>query len=112
MKVGSPRQFGWLRGIVAVTLILNLADAILTIVWVTADLAEEANPVMDWFLGFGTVPFAVAKIAIVSLGSYVLWRTRRRSLAVIGIFLMFMAYYFILLYHLSAMNMDMLQRWM
>ena len=112
MKVGSAQQFGWLRGVVAVALILNLVDAILTIIWVTSDLAEEANPIMDWFLGFGTVPFAVAKIAIVSLGSYVLWRTRRRPLAVIGVFIMFMAYYFILLYHLSAMNVGMLQRWM
>ncbi len=111
MQVGNARQFGWLRGIVALVLILNLLDAVLTIYWLTAGRAEEANPVMAWFLGYGEVPFVVAKIAVVSLASYGLWRWRRQPIAVVGVFVVFLAYYFLLLYHLRALNLGVLEHW-
>ncbi len=110
MKVGSARDFKWLEGIVKVTLLLNLCDAILTLIWLESGLAEEANPLMQQLLEAGPVFFVLGKTALVSLGSFILWKRRRRVLSVIGIFVAFLVYYFILLYHLRAMNIGLLQR--
>ena len=43
----------------------------------------------------------LVSLGLVSLGTVLLWRNRTRPLAVIGIFLAFLAYYFVLLYHLQ-----------
>jgi len=47
------------------------------------------------------VLFVVVKVTLVTLGSYLLWRQRQRPAAVVGVFLVFLVYYGILLYHLQ-----------
>jgi hypothetical protein len=108
-KIGTLEHFRWLKGIIAATLILNLLDAIFTIVVVVSNRAREANPLMADLLASPGL-FMVVKLVLVSLGSYLLWKLRRHPLAVMAIFLAFLVYYCILLYHLNAMDLHLLSR--
>lgn len=103
--IGTPQQFRWLLGIVKVVLVLNLLDAVFTLLWVYAGFAREANPLIDELVHEAPVAFAAAKIAIVGLGSLLLWRLRRRPLAVVAIFAAFLAYYAILLAHIGYLSL-------
>ncbi|MFK7895884.1 MAG: DUF5658 family protein [Myxococcota bacterium] len=102
--IGTAQHFRWLEGIVKATLLLNGIDAVLTLIWIQTGLATEANPVMADLVHHHPVTFVLAKVALVSLGSGLLWRLRTRPLAVIGIFAVFLAYYFLILYHLDYAN--------
>jgi hypothetical protein len=99
--VGTPRQFRWLNGIVKTVLVLNLLDALFTLLWVRAGLAHEANALMRDLVNEHAVLFVVTKLGLVSLGSLVLWRRRTHAVAVVAIFSAFLAYYLVLLYHLQ-----------
>lgn len=100
-RIGTPEQFRWLLGIVKVVLVLNLLDAVFTLVWVWAGLAREANPLMVELVHEHPVAFAAAKLAVVGLASLLLWRLRHRPLAVVAIFVAFLAYYLLLLLHVG-----------
>ena len=104
MKVGTSEQFKWLNGILAVVFILNVVDGILTLVWYFTGRAKEANPLLAQVISLHPVLFICVKISLVGLGSYLLWKYRKKALAVIGIFMAFLAYYTILLIHVRAMN--------
>jgi len=102
--IGTHEHFRWLEGIVKVTLVLNLLDAVFTLLWVRAGLAEEANPFLrDLVHGFPVI-FVVAKLGLVGLASLLLWRLRRRPLAVVGLFLAFFVYYALLLIHIDYLS--------
>ena len=110
MKVGTSKHFHWLHGVIAVVLVLNALDGILTLYWIFSDAATEANPFMRTLLGLGPVPFILVKMSVVFLGSVLLWRLRHHAWAVFAVFAAFLAYYYILLYHLSAMNVGLIER--
>ncbi len=74
LRVGTPRQFRWLNGIVKTVLVLNLLDALFTLVWVRIGLAREANALMRDLVNEHAVLFVVTKLGLVSLGSLVLSR--------------------------------------
>ncbi len=99
--VGTPEQIRWLTGIAKTILALNGLDAIFTLVWVHAGLAHEANFLLRDLVIDHPILFVLVKLVLVSAGSYLLWRYRRRPSAVIGLFLAFLTYYFILIYHLQ-----------
>jgi hypothetical protein len=101
LRVGTAEQFRWLGGIVKAVVILNLIDAVMTLWWVRTGFATEANMLLAEMVEKHALLFVVGKLALVSLGTMILWRRRRRPLAVVGIFAVFLAYYFILLYHLQ-----------
>jgi len=101
LRIGTPQQVRWLDGIVKTVLVLNLLDAVFTLVWVRAGLAREANALMRDLVNEHAVLFVVVKLGLVSLGSLVLWRRRTHAAAVVAIFVAFLAYYFILLHHLQ-----------
>jgi hypothetical protein len=101
LQIGTPQHFGWLRGIIMAVLIFNLLDAVLTLIWVRAGLASEANALLRDLVNDHAVLFVVVKLGLVSLGSWFLWNRREHASAVIAIFVAFLAYYFILLYHLQ-----------
>ena len=107
--VGTPRQFGWLHGIVQALLLLNLFDAMMTLGWIAAGQAYEANPLLAELAHNRPVLFALAKTTLVSLGCVLLWRQRHRPVAVIGIFAGFMVYYLLALYHLHALRLNLSQ---
>jgi len=108
--VGEDHHYQWLEGVVKATIVLNVLDACLTMYWISIGAATEANPILDYALQHGVWAFAVVKMSLVTVGTYLLWRFRERHTAVIGIFVAFAAYYFILLYHLQAMNLNLLER--
>jgi hypothetical protein len=54
--------------------------------------------------------FMFVKLILVSFGTYLLWRMRKRPFAVFSIFLAFMTYYCVLLYHLSALDLRLMSR--
>lgn len=102
--VGTPEEYGWLRGVVASILILNGIDAVLTALWVDGGLANEANPFFGDLVKTQPVLFVLIKVLLVSFGSFTLWRRRREPLAVIGIFGIFLVYYWLLLVHVRAFH--------
>ena len=112
LEIGTYREFRFLRQLVAAVLVLNLLDGVLTMVWITSGVASEANPFMERLAHEQPVLFMAVKTALVGLGSYVLWKQRKRPAAVVAIFLCFLAYYFVLLYHLQAMDLRLLTRWL
>jgi hypothetical protein len=96
----DPTQQSRLLWLIRAVLALNVLDAAFTLVWVRAGRAQEANVLMRALVNDHPVWFVTVKLALVSLGSFLLWRWRHRTAAVIGIFIAFLAYYFVLLYHL------------
>ena len=101
LPIGTPEQFRWLEGIVKITLVMNLLDAIFTLAWVRAGLAEEANPLLRDLVHHHPTLFVATKLALVGLASAIFWRYRRRPLAVFAVFLGFLVYYGILLMHID-----------
>lgn len=84
----------------AFIIILNLADAIFTLLYTGFGLAVEGNPLMDQAMIRGPVLFMIVKLALVSGGVLVLWRLRQRPVAVIAIAGSAAAYMFLIAYHL------------
>ena len=104
LLVGTPQQFRWLEGIVYAVLALNVADAVFTLLWIRGGLAQEANPLLRELAHGHPAAFVAAKLLLVGLGSWLLWRERHRPLAVVAIFLAFGAYYALLLAHLGFLG--------
>ncbi len=102
--VGTPKQWRWLRNIVFAILALNFADAVLTLFWVSRGLAREANPLLRHLIATSPLLFVFVKVALVGLGSWLLWRLRRRPFAVVAIFIAFLAYYWLLVYHIGFLS--------
>lgn len=61
-RYGMPAVFAFFM-----TLLFSLVDAFFTMKLVSAG-AQELNPVMDYFLRFGPVPFVVAKYLLTASG--------------------------------------------
>lgn len=99
IPVGTPQHFRWLKGIVVTVILMNVIDASMTITWVEAGLATEANPMMEVLLSTHPVLFMMTKLALVFLGITLLWRHRERPMAVVAIFILFMVYYGVMLIH-------------
>jgi formate hydrogenlyase subunit 3/multisubunit Na+/H+ antiporter MnhD subunit len=100
-SLGTPEHFRWLHGIVKTVLVLNLLDAMFTLLWVRAGLAREANPMIDELVDGHALAFFAVKLGLVGMGSWLLWRRRDQPAAVVAIFVAFLAYYLVLLYHLQ-----------
>jgi len=109
--VGTPQHFEWLRGIIKAVLVLNLLDAVFTLIWVRAGLATEANALLRTLVEDHAVLFVVTKLGLVSLGSWALWNRRDHPFAVVAIFVAFLAYYLILLYHLQYSSLLVRNTW-
>ena len=109
-NIGTPQHFKWLEWIVKAILVLNALDAVLTLVWVHSGRASEGNPLLSELVEFHPVLFVVVKLSLVAMGSALLWNFRKRSLAVIGIFVGFLIYYYLLLYHLGGFDLHLFRR--
>ena len=79
--------------------VFNVFDGLATIYVVGAGLAEEANPVMRFFLDIGPVPFMLAKLILVSVSTYVLWLFRSRTVAKVGLLFSTAVYGAVCLHH-------------
>ena len=109
-RIGTLQHFRWLKGIVIAILVLNVLDAVLTLIWIRTGAATEANPLLAQLAHEQPVLFIVVKFALVGLGSWLLWRFRKRPMSVASVFIAFLVYYFLLLYHLRSMNLRLLDR--
>ncbi len=100
--VSSQPAPGLVFHLVALALILNLFDAIFTMLHVSSGSAYEANPLMAGVLANSPVLFVATKLALVSLGLMLLWRLRTRASAVAGMVVTFATYVAINAYHIHA----------
>jgi hypothetical protein len=112
IEVGHAHHFEWLKGIVVAVFALNVLDGVLTLYWIVEGRAREANPLMAGLIHLDPLVFMLGKLALVVLGSILLWRLRRWPAAVVAIFGVFLVYYCLTLYHLRAMNVQLLRRWL
>ena len=99
---GGGEGARWLRTIVVAVIVLNLFDAVLTLIWVQLGVATEANLLLEGVLSRSAVLFMLVKMSLVSLGVGLLWRQRARPLAIFGIALVFCAYATLLVHHMRV----------
>ena len=69
----------------ALLFVLNLLDALLTIVWVRSGVATEGNHLMAKLLDIGDLTFLVAKISIGTVAAIVLLKWGYMRLAKYGL---------------------------
>ena len=62
-------------------LVMNLIDAVFTLIWVEGGFTDELNPIMVEALSMGPVVFMALKLTLVSLAVWLLWFRRRRRVA-------------------------------
>lgn len=108
--IGTAQHYRWLRWVVVSVLVMNGADAVFTLYWIQSGRASEANPLLDELAHGYPLPFMIAKLAIVSLGTLLLWRLRTQRLAVVGIFAAFLAYYYLFTIHLHGLDLRLWER--
>lgn len=82
-----------IKYILGSVLCMNAVDAIASLVFIKhLAVLEEANPVADFLMSFGDVPFVILKTLVVSTGVYVLWHHRKKPLALLGVYTAFVSY--------------------
>jgi len=64
--------------LVYILAVLILIDLTATLFWVSHGLANEANPIMDFFLQYSPLLFVVAKLGLSGVGIYILYYFRKR----------------------------------
>ncbi len=80
----------WILGSV---LCMNAVDAIASLIFIKhLAVLEEANPIAEFLMSFGDVPFVILKTLVVSTGVYVLWEFRKRPLALVATYTAFISY--------------------
>jgi len=94
----APELLTYVAGTV---IVLNLLDALWTLAFVEAGVAEESNPLMQQALALGPVGFVIAKLALVSLSVLLLWRLRHRRTAAFALWSGATTYAIIIAYHVS-----------
>jgi hypothetical protein len=65
--------------------LLNFFDAVLTLIWVRNNLAEEANWLMLYFLNLGDLPFLAVKLAVGTAAVLAFCKWRELKLAQFGL---------------------------
>ena len=82
--------------------ILNLADGLLTLFWISRNLATELNPLMNILINKGPAAFLFVKILMPTLGLIALYKTKDEFLlSKIAIFSLLFIYTGLILYHIS-----------
>jgi hypothetical protein len=78
--------------------LLNIIDAITTIALINLGLAIEINPIMNYFLNLGYIPFLVVKMSAILLSCYIFWKFKGERLTVIGITMSLLVYFSLVTY--------------
>ena len=82
----------FLKYLLVSTLLFNVVDVIVSTYLIYYGEVDEANPVMEMYLGLGIIPFIIAKVVLVGGGCLILWRHREKFLARAGIYVVFSYY--------------------
>lgn len=85
--------------LLASLLVLNLFDAVLTLLWVTLELTTEENPFMEVALNRSPVLFMLVKMLLVSLAAVLINRGRHRRDVLWASWLIVAFYYFVAVNH-------------
>lgn len=88
-----------LHVLVLTIFVMNIADGLLTIVWVFSDLATEANPVMAYLLKVHPGVFMAGKLGMICGSLCILLQYRHRLSAILALFFALFLYSAILAYH-------------
>ena len=95
----KPRSIRW---VIIALIMLNAIDGILTINWVGSGIATEANPLMNLLITTNPLLFMTIKLLLVSLGAYLLWCYRNRTLAVVSLYFCVLVYSLVMVQHLNT----------
>ena len=95
-------RINWMTILLAVTIILNLFDAVSTLLAVQLGSATEANPLMAHLLQRSAVLFMFAKLSLVSCGVALLYRWRHLRLARMGTVVATVAYAAVIAIHVNG----------
>jgi len=79
---------------------LNIFDALFTMIWLQRG-GGEANPYMEWLLGFGDYAFLLQKCFVVGLWLIILLVHKNFRLARLGLWTMLVLYSLILVMHVT-----------
>lgn len=79
--------------------IFNSLDGFLTLYWVRNNIATEGNPIMDYFLNHGDLPFLLVKLLMGLIATVVLTRYGHIKIARVGLTFVLYVYSFIMLTH-------------
>ena len=82
----------FLKYLLVSTLLFNVVDVIVSTYLIYYGEVDEANPVMEMYLGLGIIPFILAKVVLVGGGCLILWRHREKFLARVGTYVVFSYY--------------------
>ena len=88
----------------AAILVMNLYDAMMTLLVVESGVATEANPIMAAPLALGPIAFMLAKLGMVSAGVLLLWKLRGSSFAAFGIYSLSGIYTALCIYHYKSIE--------
>jgi hypothetical protein len=110
MKIGSPAQIKWIRIIIGAIFALNVIDGIFTLYWIYFKRQTELNPFMDFLIAIDPVAFMAIKMILVLFGTFLLWRLRHHAASVVTLFMLFLVYYYMVLFHLNYLDLQLARR--
>ena len=83
-----------IKTILSSVLCMNVVDAIASLIYIKhLKVIEEANPIAEFLMSLGDIPFVISKTLIVSMGVYILWKNKKKKLARLGTYLAFITYF-------------------
>ena len=85
--------------------LLNIFDLICTLMEVRAEVATEANPVMDFFLQKGECWFILAKMLLFNSGLFYLWVKREFMFSVVAVMLTLLLYISVTVIHIKGIEL-------
>lgn len=101
MKSAGLTSMASFERALGLVLVLNLLDAALTSIWVSAGIVPEGNPMMAWAMELGFGAFVLSKVALVGLGGLVLYRLREVRMARVAILPAAVLYAFVMGNHVG-----------
>jgi len=110
VKIGTNIQLKWLRVIIGAIFTLNVVDGIFTLYWIYFRRQFELNPIMSYLISIDPVAFMAIKMILVLLGTFLLWRLRKHAMAVVTLFMLFLVYYYMVLFHLNYLDLQLARK--
>lgn len=89
-----------LLSLLILTILFNIIDLVVSVMIIYYGSVEEGNPVMATYLDLGLIPFVLAKLILAGGGCVILWRYRKRFVARLGIYIVFIYYLALMIYFL------------
>ena len=82
----------------------NAIDAVATLTWVKANIAQELNPLMAMLIEYSPMLFMSVKLTLLPILSIFLWHYRNRKLVIVSGHMLCLVYAMVLVIHLIIGN--------